>query len=147
MRTRITHIAIAALAFGALTACAQPPRVATTSTTSADIVEPPPPTPREDVATATAPAAPAGQLACKTKDAFGVVMELYVAGDKGTLRRTPPSGNVEEQPLRFERHGDVMFGDRPGSEDLAVHEVTLRRADGKSLLRLGDWNQSWSTCL
>lgn len=159
MRTPKFDIAIAALAFGALTACAQPPHVAMTgmtSTTSSELGEPAAPAPREDRAerheaeaapSSTPAAAPVeGQLVCKTKDAFGVVTELYAEGDKGTLRSLAPSGNVEEKRLKIERLGNVIFADEPSSEDLAVHAVTLRHAEGKTFLRQGDWNQAWSAC-
>ena len=94
-------------------------------------------------------ATPAGALACKTRDAFGVVTEVYLEGRgrTGTLRRITPSGMNEEESLRFERSGGALIGDRPTSDDLAVHAVTIREAEGKKYLRLGDRKQSWSACL
>jgi hypothetical protein len=134
MSDRILPFVLAALT---LTACARPQVVAHAP------APPPPPAPVEEAA----PPAPDGELACRTKDAFGVTTEVYLRGARGTLRRLTPSGMNEQLPLEVERHGDALIGDLPASEDLAVHAVTLRRAEGKAYVRLGDRNQSWSACL
>jgi hypothetical protein len=91
--------------------------------------------------------APAGTLACRSRDAFGVVTNVYLEGETGTLQRLTPSGMTEEERLRFERSGGALIGDRATSEDLTVHAVTLRDADGKKYVRLGDSKQGWSACL
>lgn len=153
-RTSIHAVLVVATALAAgLVACAAP-RAATVSLTSADVSPSPSipasrePTPEATAPSAAAPAAdlPAGQLACATKDEFGVRLELYLDGAKGTLRRVAPSGHAEARPLRIERHQGALIADDPNETDLASHVATLRQQGGKQYLRLGDPTQSWSPC-
>jgi hypothetical protein len=152
VQSRISPFLTVALAFaaGSFAACA-PPRAATTSLTAAEL----PALDSREAAVEAAPSEaarasadrPAGQLACRSKDTFGVVLEVHVDGAKGTLRRVSPSGMVSERPLTIERGEGVIIGDDPAEpSDLVTHAATVRQIKGKPYVRVGDWQQPWSAC-
>ncbi len=143
-------------AASALAACASPRAASTTTLTAADAPESEPaarasgPLPAP-AAEATSVEAPPGQLACRTKDAFGVTSEVYLewSGDqaKGVIRSVAPSGMVSERRVRGERAaGGAVVLDDPGQTDLVTHAAVLATHAGKRHVRLADAGDAWSAC-
>lgn len=148
----------ALLAAGAFVACA-PARTGSTTVTAAAVASPEQPEPREAASripatseiadAAEAPSAdpsPPGELACRTKDPFGVVTELFVDGTNAYLRTVAPSGNIALQKLHAVRRDATIIADDPNETDLVVHAAVVHKEGGKTYLRLGDYRQPWSTC-
>lgn len=148
-----TILALAAAT--ALAACASPRATSTTTLTAAEARDSEPAA--REATPETAPAAPAaavpapaGQLVCRTKDAFGVTSELFLEwkGDAatGVIRSTAPSGVVSERRVRGERYKDTIVLDDPGQTDLVTHAAVLRSHAGKQHVRLADAGDAWSAC-
>lgn len=101
-------------------------------------------------APAAAAEAPPGRLVCRAKSPFGVMNELFLDGSgsraAGALRSVAPSGMITVRHVRAERLGTMLIADDPSETDLVVHAAIVRPIDGKSYMRLGDRDESWSPC-
>jgi hypothetical protein len=151
--------AVAALAFGAMVACAPPAKEpAAPSSSSATLtsgeVNDAPPAAREAQPTANdskpAPASGPGQLVCRTTNSNDGTTELFLewsgTSAKGLLRRTAPSGMVHEQNVRAERYKGAIVADDVNSTDLVVHAATVAEHNGKQHIRLGEAGGGWVRC-
>lgn len=151
MKSRLTlAAAVAAIAFAGVSLGGCAPHAASTTVTAAEVATTPPlelPAP-EGVAAASD--VPTGKLVCRTKSAAEGTSELFLDwnGDeaKGLLRRVAPSGMVYLQPVKAERASGMIVADDASEADLVVHAATVRQANGKQLMRLGDGSESWSIC-
>ncbi len=161
MRTTYFLAVIALSAAGSLAfGCSPVHTTAATTTTAADVANEaatPAPAARESTpaienasvseSSASAEAAPPGQLVCRTKSIVDGTTELFLdwkgTSAKGTLRRSAPSGMVYVQRVEAERADSLIIVDEPDNQDLMNHAAVVGKQDGKTLMRT---NGTWTPC-